>query len=455
MRLVNALRLTGPGPAQRYPPPCTALTGAGGKSTALFRLGRELARERGVLLTASTHLAVEQLQQADRHMVIHSPADLKHVQPPRSGEVLLLTGPPGADERTSGLAPAALDVVNELTREHQLPLLLEADGSRRLPLKAPGEHEPAVPAWVNQVVVVAGLTGLGRPLDAAWVHRPERFAALSGIDLQAAITVGALSSVLASPEGGLKGIPDAARRILLLNQADTHELQAAGANLARRLVPPYSAAVVSRLQGTAPDEEALAVYEPAAGIILAAGGASRLGKPKQLLEWKGEPFVRAVARTALEAGLAPVIVVTGAAADEVQQALSDLPVQFVHNPDWESGQGSSVATGARSLPPECGAAVYLLSDQPQIPAALVRSLVELHSRTLAPLTAPLADGRRANPVLFDRVTFGELQQLSGETGGRSLFARYRPEWLPWHDASILLDVDTEQDYQRLLESDAA
>ncbi len=165
--------------------------------------------------------------------------------------------------------------------------------------------------------------------------------------------------------------------------------------------------------------------------------------------------MRAVARTALEAGLAPVIVVTGAAADEVQQALSDLPVQFVHNPDWESGQGSSVATGARSLPPECGAAVYLLSDQPQIPAALVRSLVELHSRTLAPLTAPLADGRRANPVLFDRVTFGELQQLSGETGGRSLFARYRPEWLPWHDASILLDVDTEQDYQRLLESDAA
>jgi molybdenum cofactor cytidylyltransferase len=65
----------------------------------------------------------------------------------------------------------------------------------------------------------------------------------------------------------------------------------------------------------------------------------------------------------------------------------------------------------------------------------------------------MVDGRRANPVLFDRRTFEDLRKLEGDTGGRPLFARYQAEWLPWHDPSVMLDVDTEQDYQHLLELD--
>jgi molybdenum cofactor cytidylyltransferase len=128
-----------------------------------------------------------------------------------------------------------------------------------------------------------------------------------------------------------------------------------------------------------------------------------------------------------------------------------LPVEFAHNPDWESGQSRSIQAGMSALPPETGAVVFLLADQPHIPPSLVRSLIERHATTLSPLVAPQVDGRRANPVLFDCRTFPDLLALRGDMGGRALFSSHRVAWVPWHDAALTLDVDTQEDYRRLLE----
>lgn len=191
--------------------------------------------------------------------------------------------------------------------------------------------------------------------------------------------------------------------------------------------------------------------ESIAGIILAAGASRRMGQPKPLLLWRGEPFIRRIARTALEAGLAPVVVVTGAHAAGVQAAVADLPVEAVYNPNWESGQSSSVQAGLSRLPPETAAAIFFLADQPHVPAALVRALVEQHAQSQAPLIVPQIGGRRANPVLFDRQAFPDLMSLQGDAGGRLIFSRYPTVHVPWPDENLLLDVDTPQDYKRLLD----
>jgi molybdenum cofactor cytidylyltransferase len=142
--------------------------------------------------------------------------------------------------------------------------------------------------------------------------------------------------------------------------------------------------------------------------------------------------------------------VAGETVDQVTQALSDLPVQVIFNSAWQSGQSSSIRAGLKALPASTGAAIFLLVDQPQIPAALLRAMVEEHAAGLPPVLAPLAGGRRANPVLFDRLTFPDLLQISGDQGGRAVFSKYQVSYLPWHDEQILLDVDTPQDYDRLL-----
>ncbi len=435
--LKDALRL---GPVPRL-----ALVGAGGKTTALFQLAREFGAP--VLVTATTHLASSQLALADTHAVITAPQDLTPFESTLPEGITLLTGLLGADARAAGLEADLLAAVHRLADARHVPLLIEADGSRQRPLKAPAEHEPPIPAFVDAVAVVAGLSGIGRPLDEGSVHRPESFAALSGLHIGDEVTPAAVAKVLTHPLGGLKNIPAHARRVALLNQADTPDLGALGKTLSAELLGVYDAVAVAQLRDSG---RVVAVHENVAGVILAAGSSSRVGQPKQLLEWRGQPFIRVVAQTALESGLSPVVVVLGADAEQVRPVISDLPLVVVHNPDWAQGQSTSAKVGLKVLPPKTGAAIFLLVDQPQVPAMLLRALVDLHADTLAPIVSPLVDGRRGNPVLFDRITFPDFESLEGDVGGRPLFAKYSPAWLPWLDNSLALDVDTLLDYQRLL-----
>jgi len=195
------------------------------------------------------------------------------------------------------------------------------------------------------------------------------------------------------------------------------------------------------------------VHEPVAGVVLAAGSASRFGEPKQLLPWRGKPLIRHVVESGLEAGLEPLVVVTGEADAEIRSVLEDLPVVIIHNSLWREGQSASLHKGLDGVQDYVGGVVFLLADQPQIPAPLIRSLVEEHARNLSPVVAPLVDGQRANPVLFDQLTFPDLKALRGDVGGRGIFSKYSPTWVPWQDARPLMDVDTLEDYERLLSED--
>jgi molybdenum cofactor cytidylyltransferase len=393
---------------------------------------------------------------ADKHIIAGIPAPIEELEHGLNG-VILITGELDGD-RTKPINDERLNWLHQFCGYHDIPLLIEADGSRQKPLKAWAEHEPPVPPFVKQVVEAVGLSGIGKPLDAEHVHRPEKFSTLSGLNIGGIVTPHSVTRVLLHEDGGLKNIPPNVRRSVLLNQADTAELQSVASNMAKSLLAKFDSVVVASLQ----ERQIFAVHEPVAGIVLAAGESSRYGQPKQLLDWKGEPFVRVVARRALEAGLSPVVVVTGAGAERVEKAIEGLPVMIVRNEEWRDGQASSIRSGILSLTPSplplgegdsAGACIFLLVDQPQITASVLRALVEKHALELQPILAPMVQDRRANPVLFDRVTFRDLLELKGDVGGRGIFHKHRVEYLPWHDDRLLLDVDTPEMYQRLITDD--
>lgn len=441
MLFSRALRLS---PPSSHTEKIISFVGAGGKTTAIFQLARELPQP--VLVTSTTHLGAWQLPLADHHIVAQKISDID--QREFHGVTLITDSIQG--ERVAGVNKDILYWLCAYAKTYNNhTLLIEADGSRQKALKAPDEHEPAIPEFTAEAVVVAGLSGLGKPLNEEYVHRPQLFSTLSGLALNNSITPDSLIRVLTQPNGGLKNIPLGARRIAFLNQADTPELQSIGGAISAPLLEHFDLVIIGSLR-----QSKFQAFERTAGIVLAAGGSTRFGQPKQLLDWHGEPFVRVVAQATLNSGLSPVLIVTGANAEEVEAKIRDLPVMIVRNENWQSGQASSIRAGVSALPANAGSAVFLLSDQPQITGDIIRALAEHHTTEPYPIVAPLVMmEQRANPVLFDRVTFSDLLKLEGDTGGRAIFSKYPVEYIPWHDDRLLLDVDKPEDYQRLIEDD--
>ena len=237
MQLINALRYSQPS--------SLALVGAGGKTTAILTAARELLTAtsiehapKTVLITTTTHFGAWQSVYADHFFTINSLSDIAELNKDFPIGVVLLTGE-RKNNLLGGLHPRLLEKVRAIAVDRCLPLLIEADGSYTCPLKAPAEHEPAIPDFTQIAVVVAGLQGLGKPLTKTWVHRPEKFAELSELHMGEIVTGNALVKVLLNREGGLKNIPSEARRIVLLNQADTPELQSIAKTFSEKLIPDY------------------------------------------------------------------------------------------------------------------------------------------------------------------------------------------------------------------------
>lgn len=431
---------------------CIALCGAGGKTSAMFRLGRAFGG--AVLLSNTAHLAQVQGSFADRVYFAERSQDVPGFKRGLPDGLTLITGPVGERERTRGLSGEVFRRVLDLAVRWKVPFLVEADGARRLPLKAPAVWEPPIPEEADVVMVVAGLSGLGQPLMDAWVYRPEDFGRLANLQLGEPIHGAALAAVLMHPEGGQKNIPAGAARLVLLNQRDSLTVGEPELNeLIHRLLGAFDGVVVASLHGAGADgraAEIVSFHRPMAGVVLAAGAAERLGRPKQLLPWEGVPLVRRATETALHAGLNPVIVVCGAYSDEVVEVLQGLPVKIVRNDRWQDGQGTSVSAGVRELLKEshCGGAIFLLADQPFVNRDVIRALVHRHATSLEAVIAPRVQGQRTTPVLFDRRTFSDLSMLTGVAGGRQVMDRWPPAFLEWEDERLLIDIDTMDDYQK-------
>jgi molybdenum cofactor cytidylyltransferase len=188
------------------------------------------------------------------------------------------------------------------------------------------------------------------------------------------------------------------------------------------------------------------------GIVLAAGSSSRMGRTKQLLPFRGQTILECVVDTALSSALHRTLVVLGYQADTLAPLLSTRAVTVINNPAYAQGQGSSVKAGLQSLTEDDDAALFLLGDQPLVSADIIDQLLAAYAATPSPVVMPVFKGRRGNPVLFSRETFPRMAELDAECGARPLIEEYAERVLkvPVLDPHIHFDIDTKEDYQRLL-----
>jgi molybdenum cofactor cytidylyltransferase len=191
---------------------------------------------------------------------------------------------------------------------------------------------------------------------------------------------------------------------------------------------------------------------PIAAVILAAGAATRMGKLKQLLPYRGRTLVEHSIRQAVEAEFHPIFVVVGAEADAVQAAIAAQPIEIVQNRHWRSGMGSSIAAGIRQLQEsgaESGAVAILLGDQPLVTAEhllAMRSL--LHTRE-NPVVAAQYQGTLGVPALFKRELFSMLASLPPDAGARHFLRNSAIAITEFPLPEAAVDIDTPTDFAML------
>jgi CTP:molybdopterin cytidylyltransferase MocA len=187
-------------------------------------------------------------------------------------------------------------------------------------------------------------------------------------------------------------------------------------------------------------------------IILAAGNSSRLGRPKQLLSYRGRTLVTYVVGEALAAGLRPLVVVTGAYCADVEAALKGEPVGLVYNPDWETGMASGIVAGLSNillLHPDLKAVVISVCDQPFISAALLSQLARTFETSGKGIVASAYADSMGTPVLFGSSYFEVLLSLSGSEGAKKLLRQHPADLATVSFPGGDIDMDTAEDLRKL------
>lgn len=224
-----------------------AIVGAGGKTSLMFALAK--VADKPVCLTTTTKLMREEGQGIAEHTLFTDFA----TDPGKSfrqAEISLVTNSlTESTQKWQGLSLLQVDELISFCKQEKVTCLIEADGARHLPLKAPEEWEPVIPELVDKVIVVVGLNAIGKPLCAETVFREDIFSELIGLPLGEPIWLEHIIRMINHPAGGLKGIPLTSKAVAVFNQADAATLTQGDQDLIRvTLQKSYFAAILTGLQ---------------------------------------------------------------------------------------------------------------------------------------------------------------------------------------------------------------
>lgn len=190
-----------------------------------------------------------------------------------------------------------------------------------------------------------------------------------------------------------------------------------------------------------------------AGLILAAGGSRRLGRPKQLEPWgRGMTLLGAVVEQARGFGLDELWVVLGAELEAVVDEVDLEGCGVIENPEWDEGLASSLRVGLDALTrlSKADGALILLGDQPGLDPEVVAALIAARKKSKRMAVVPKYRYVTGNPVLVDRSLWPRLISLSGDEGAKRLLQAH-PEWVEevWFESLPPRDVDTAADVEDL------
>ena len=367
-----------------------SVVGAGGKTSLIFAWARELASAgKNVVITTTTHMYRPERMEED-------------------GIRIVVSDDPERPDKVS--APPA-EVLDSL-RDTADVVLIEADGSRRMPLKWPADREPVIPDYTDVTVCVAGLSALGRR-TADVVYNAE---GLPDVLKRETADMNLIHAIVSSRDGGQKGVRGDFR--VFMNQVDDD---------IDRLAAAYRMQQIFAVMGIQSAWGTLMPEEPKIAVILeAAGNSTRFGSNKLLhIMDDGRPMIASIFDAVRPLDVYKKILVTQY--DDIAEMAAGFDVVMNDRPDLGISRSMQLGLAAAG---DADAYMFCVCDQPGLSTSTIKKLIEAYKKGTAGIVSLAWQGKMCNPKIFSSRYREELMKLSGDTGGRQIIASHEDDILP-------------------------
>jgi len=424
-----------------------AFIGAGGKTSTLVTMAYELV-EAGwrVLATTTTGIKAEQLELMPNALTPNAESTEISEALNKSGFVFLYDSI--QNDTVYGPNPEWIrQLIDSVDSD---VLLVEADVSNGMPLKAPYPDEPMIPPETSLVIMLASLKALSTPLDDEYIYNASAIIDRYGFKRGNTIKSPWIAQILRDETLGLHNVPKSTRVMAFLNQTPSKGYGRARARMIARL-----ALRKSRLHGVAmgaarATDPIYEVRRPVGAVVLAAGMSSRMGEPKVLLPWaRGKTIIEHIIEQLINARVEHIVVVTGHMAKEVKALVKPMGVSVVYNRSYRRGEMlSSLKVGLRAMPEHIAASLIVLGDQPRIQPKVIYRLLTAYSEDASEILAPSFEMRRGHPILLGRRFWKDIYNLPRTGSPRDMIDNHaeRIHYVNVDTDSVLHDVDTPEDY---------
>ncbi len=423
------------------------IIGAGGKTSVLFQLARELsAIGMRVLVTTTTAIYYPEAGQYDEILV--STEESPELFEGRSNcGITVLGSSVSAERKLLGVSPDFLDAV--FLKGIFDYIIVEGDGSKGRPIKAPAEHEPVIPSGTSKLLGIVGMDCVGKRVSKEYVHRPELFCKVTECREQDIINTAMVCRLVTGEKGLFKNAPAACEKYLVLNKAEEGERKAAALDIANRLSGKgslLSGIIITSFKASSFQRVGAGI----SGIILAAGLSRRMGTDKLLLEIGGIPVIERTIRAAVQSGLSELLLVCSS--DTVAAIGNKYRLRVIENNAPQEGQSRSVRLGVENAFRHSAGFMFLVGDQPYTSTEVIDRLIEEFKSGDYNAAVPVYNGKRGNPVIFSHSLRKKLMGLSGDSGGRILLEGLEESiaTVKFEDELSGFDIDTREEYEMLL-----
>ena len=415
-----------------------SITGGGGKTTSMFRLARELLKYDKKVLVATTTAIMKPDENEYHKLYLTDKIDYRTIK--ASTGITVLGSKVNEDNKMIGIEK---EIIDEIFKSNIFDyIIVEADGSKRKPIKAPASHEPVIPSLTTKTIGIIGMDCVGQKIYEENVHRAILFSQITDSKIGDTIDENIIYNLIVSPEGIFKNSPVNSQKYIILNKVETKSRKMVSQKVKSKIIS-NKVDIKNIIIGSMGRETNIA------GIIMASGFSRRMKTDKLLLKLGDKMVLEKVIESCKKSNLEDIIVVYRK--DEIRDLANRYNLRAVLNEKADEGQSASIKLGVSNIEKDTKGMMFIVGDQPHLDSLTIDTIIDEFEDNQEKIIIPIYDGKKGNPTIFPISLKEELSALTGDVGGKEVINDNldRVKYIEVKNHKAGIDMDTVEEYEKL------